>query len=53
MRKLAIVLFFAQPFSDSLESDCKIDNNIIGSVIYKPPYSRVGIFQTTLIEEPV
>lgn len=44
MRKLAVVLFFTQPFSDSLELDCKIHNNIIGSVLYKPPYSRVSIF---------
>lgn len=44
MRKLAVVLFFAQPFSDSLELDCKIYNSIIGSVIYKPPYSRAAIF---------
>lgn len=44
MRELAILLFFVQPFSDSLELDCKIYNNIIGSVIYKPPYSRAGIF---------
>lgn len=44
MRKLAVVLCFEQPFSDSLELDCKIYNNIRDSIIYKTPYSKVDIF---------
>lgn len=41
---LAIVLHFRQPFSDSLQLDCKIYNNIIDSIIYKTPSSEVDIF---------
>jgi len=44
MRILAIVLCFEQPFSDSLDLDCKIYNNIIDSIIYKTPSSKVDIF---------
>lgn len=45
MRILAIILHSEWPFSDSLELDCKIYDNVINSIMYfkKKPSSKVGI----------